>query len=57
MKLLRYASIVLIVAILVAPAALSAAPQQETVMRILQPCEPPPPMRTWNAFYLSLIHI
>ena len=51
MKLLRYASIVLIVAILVAPAALSAAPQQETVMRILQPCEPPPPMRTWNAFY------
>lgn len=32
---------------------LVAAPQEkeELVLHILQPCEPPPPMRTWNVFY------
>ena len=27
--------------------------EPETVMRILQPCEPPPPMLTWNAFVMG----
>ena len=31
---------------------LAAAPQEEElVLHILQPCEPPPTMRTWNVFY------
>ena len=48
----RYIGIVLAVTILLIPIVLSAAPQEkETVLHILQPCEPPPPLRTWNIFY------
>lgn len=38
---------------------ISTSPEQntETVLHILQPCEPPPPMRTWNLFYNPKPHV
>ena len=48
--------ILLITALLVTSMLLTtpfiAAPQKtETVLHVLQPCEPPPPLRGWNVFY------
>ena len=52
---MRNTAVVLFVLLLLATPTFTIVPpvsaQEKTVMRILQPCEPPPTIKTWNAFY------
>jgi len=38
-------------ALMYTTAMVTSQPEGKTILSILQPCEPPPPLRTWNAFY------
>ena len=55
---MRRAAIILLALLLLATPTIAVAPpalaQEKTVMRILQPCEPPPTMKSFNAFFSSL---